>query len=79
MRHLDLRSYPDLKEYEAHLTNNPKMESIHADVAPSYSPTEPIVLWYTETCKPCMYKPYVYVRGKLISQQIDVSLDFPIP
>ena len=55
------------------------MESIHADVAPSYSPTEPIVLWYTETGKHCMYKPYVYVRGKLISQQIDVSLDFPIP
>ena len=79
LRHLDLRSYPDLKEYEAHLTNNPKMESIHADVAPSYSPTEPIVLWYTETGKHCMYKPYVYVRGKLISQQIDVSLDFPIP
>lgn len=79
LRHLDLRAFPDLVEYEANLTNNPKMESIHANVEPSFSPTEPIVLWYTETGKHCMYKPYVYVKGKLISQQIDVGLDFPIP
>lgn len=79
LRHLDLRFYPELPEYAAQLTNNPHMESVHADVAPSVSPNDLVVLWYTETGKHCMYKPYVYVKGKLISQQIDVGLDFPTP
>lgn len=79
LRHIDLRSYPELSEYEAHLTNNLHMESVHADVAPSVTPNDLVVLWYTETGKHCMYKPYIYVKGKLISQQIDVGLDFPTP
>lgn len=74
LRHVDLRSLPSLEEYEANFVGNDQMESIHADVAPSFSPNEElVVMWYTETGRHCMYKPYVYVRGELISQQFDLG------
>lgn len=73
IRHVDLRGLPSLKEYEANFVGNHDMESIYADVAPSFEPTELIVLWYTETGRHCMAKPFVYVRGELISQTMDLA------
>lgn len=77
LRHIDLRSLPSLIEYEANLVGNQYLESVHADIEPSVSTNGLVVMWYTETGKHCVYTPFVYVRGKLTSQQIDVGLDFP--
>ena len=56
------------------------MESIHANINPSYSPDPDrlVVMWTTETSRHCMYMPYVYVKGKLVSQQVDLGIDLPI-
>lgn len=77
LRHIDLRSLPALEEYGVNLVESPYLESVHADVQPSVSPNGLVVMWYTETGKHCVYTPFVYVKGKLTSQQIDVGLDFP--
>lgn len=77
LRHIDLRSLPSLTEYGANLVESPYLESVHADVQPSIAPNGLVVMWYTETGKHCVYTPFVYVHGKLTSQQIDVGLNFP--
>lgn len=78
IRHLDLRSLPSLPEYGANATGNMDMESVYADVTPSITPNRLVVLWYTESSKHCVYKPFLYVKGELVSQQIDLGLDVPI-
>ena len=80
LRHIDLRPFGNLIEYEANFVGNDEMESIHANINPSYSPDPDrlVVMWTTETSRHCMYMPYVYVKGKLVSQQVDLGIDLPI-